>query len=267
MENGIYSNIPSDKYHEMTDRISNSYLSRLAICPAAAKVPRTEGEEPAVLAFGRAFHLFVLEGLVEFAKGVAILPELNLRTNAGKEENALFRDANKGKAVITQADYTAITEMDKAVKSHPFAAGLLEGEAKEVSVLWNDPFSGLPCKARLDILPGKSVVADLKKTRDASESHFQRAILQYGYHRQAAFYLDGLEKATKERFDIFAFLVVESNPPYRTEVYTLSQEFLELGRNEYQFLINIETQCREKNNWPNYTSNEVTEIALPRWKK
>ena len=157
--------------------------------------------------------------------------------------------------------------MDKAVKSHPFAAGLLDGEAKEVSVLWTDPFSGLPCKARPDILPGKSVVADIKKTRDASESHFQRAILQFGYHRQAAFYLDGIEKATKERFDIFAFIVVESNPPYRTEVYTLSPEFIEHGRNEYQFLINIENRCRAANHWPNYTSNEVTEIGLPRWIK
>jgi len=267
MDNGIYTDISHDAYHAMTDRISNSYLSRLAVCPAAARIPKSEGDEPAVLAFGRAFHLFVLEGLIEFGKGVAILPELNMRTNAGKEESGHFREINKGKAIITKDDYTAITEMDKAIKNHPFAAGLLAKGAREVSVFWDDPFSGLPCKARPDILPGRSVVVDLKKTRDASVTHFQRSILQFGYHRQAAFYLDGLEKATKEKYDVFAFIAVESTPPYRTEVYSLSPEFIEYGRNEYQFLINVETHCRADNHWPNYTANEVTEIGLPRWVK
>ncbi len=37
---GVYYDIPAAEYHAMEGYISNSYLSRLNICPAAAKVPR-----------------------------------------------------------------------------------------------------------------------------------------------------------------------------------------------------------------------------------
>ena len=59
--------------------------------------------------------------------------------------------------------------MVKAIQAHPFACRLLEGGTREASVLWDDPFSGLPCKARPDLLPGKLTVIDVKTTSDASE--------------------------------------------------------------------------------------------------
>uniref|UniRef100_A0A6M3KS37 Putative exodeoxyribonuclease 8 PDDEXK-like domain-containing protein n=1 Tax=viral metagenome TaxID=1070528 RepID=A0A6M3KS37_9ZZZZ len=260
--NGLYENITHADYHAMTDRISNSYLSRLDKCPAAAKVPLPE--TPA-MTFGRAFHSFILDGMVAFSRDVLILPEINRRTNAGKEEYLALVTNNPDKAIITHDELKSIMAMDKSVKAHPLARNLIGTGTNEVSVFWDDPFSGLPCKARPDKVPGQNTLVDLKKTRGASAHSFQRSIIDFGYHRQAAFYLDGMTKATGEKYDLFAFITVEDSEPYRTEVYTLSQDFIDYGRLEYQRLINIENQCRQKGEWPNYTSAEATEIELPKY--
>lgn len=260
--NSIIENMPATEYHSITDRISNSYLSRLAICPAAARIPQVETQP---MVFGKAFHSFVLDGLAAFARDVCILPELNRRTNQGKADYEAFQKANEGKAIISQEDLAAIMEMDKSVKSHPLAKNLIGTGTNEVSVFWNDSFSGLPCKARPDKVPGQNTLVDLKKTRGASAHSFQRSIIDFGYHRQAAFYLDGMRKATGENYDLFAFIAVEDSEPYRVEVYTLSQDFINYGRTEYQRLINIENNCRQKGEWPNYTSAEATEIELPKY--
>ncbi|MFH1146841.1 MAG: PD-(D/E)XK nuclease-like domain-containing protein [Pseudomonadota bacterium] len=260
--NGVFENMPAAEYHKITDRISNSYLSRLNICPAAAKIKL---EETPAMTFGRAFHSFILDGLAAFSRDVAIVPELNRRTNQGKADYEAFQKANEGKAIISQDDLAAIIEMDKAVKSHPLAKNLIGTGTNEVSVFWDDSFSGLPCKARSDKVPGQNTLVDLKKTRGASAHSFQRSVIDYGYHRQSALYIDGMRKATGDNYDLFAFIAVEDSEPYRVEVYTLSQDFIEYGRQEYQRLINIESKCREKGEWPNFTSDNATEIELPKY--
>lgn len=262
IENGIHKDIGYEDYHAI-DRVSNSYLSRLLVCPAAAKLPPKE--DTAEMAVGRAFHLFILEGIAAFEAGCAILPQINRRTNAGKEEEALFRDIHKGKAIITQEDFDNIRAMEKAIYNHPVAADLLISTSTEVTVLWDDPFSGIPCKARPDMLPGKNTLVDLKTTRDASARGFQRAAVTYGYHRQAAFYLDGVSKEMNEKHDVFAFVCVEKTEPYRVGVYTLAEPFIDMGRAEYRSLILVEQRCRLNNAWPNYNDNGAVEIEMPKW--
>ncbi|MHB8123131.1 MAG: PD-(D/E)XK nuclease-like domain-containing protein [Desulfuromonadaceae bacterium] len=264
MENGIYYDIPHATYHGTTDRVSNSYLSRLNDCPASAKVPQKETD---AMTFGRALHCYCLDGMAAFLKEVAIEPEVNKRTNAGKEELAIFQEANKGKAIITAEDLKTIGAMSGSIKAHPMASQLIGCGTNEVSVFWKDAFSDLLCKCRPDIIPGEiqRTLIDLKKTRDASPHGFQRAITSFGYHRQAAFYLDGMNAITQGGYDVFAFIAIEDAEPYRVEVYTLSPTFVERGRSEYQYLINIERRCREAGKWPNYQNAEVTEIEMPRY--
>jgi len=261
MEPGIYPTMSNAEYHAITDHVSNSYLSRLSICPAAAKVPQ---EETPAMALGKAFHSYVLDGEDAFYGAFAVAEDIDRRTKAGRAAFEAFSAKNKGKEIITRADLDKIVGMDAAIKAHPVARNLLAGGMNEVSIFWVDPFSGLPCKARPDHI-FDAVLVDLKKTRDASEHGFRNSILRYGYHRQAAFYCDGMTKLTGKRHDTFAFIAVEDVPPYRIGVYTLSEGFMDYGRNDYQFLMARESRCRASNEWPNYTSAEVTELELPRY--
>lgn len=263
MDNGIYYDLPERDYHAI-DRVSNSYLSRLAECPAAAKVLR---EDTPQMAFGRALHSYVLDGPEKFKASHIVAPVVDKRTKEGKAAWEAFVKLSEGKALLTQEDYDTIFTMSNAIHAHPVARNLLSEGAREVSVLWTDPFSGLDCKARIDMpVAGLSTLIDLKTTKDASLKGFQRAIMNYGYYRQGAFYLDGINAIEKhDKYDLFAFIAVEKEPPHRVEVYTLSQDFINFGRTEYRMLINLEAKCRGKNEWPHYTNQTVTEIDLPRW--
>lgn len=262
IEPGIYYDISHDDYHALEGYVSNSYLSRLDKCPAAAKVPQEQTE---AMTFGIAFHAFILDGPEIFEKTVAVLPEINRRTNAGKAEYEAFIESHKGCAVISSDDLIAIKAMDTSVKAHPMASRLIGVGKNEVSIFWNDPFSGLPCKARTDKAAGNGALIDLKKTKDASPYGFRSSVLKYGYHRQAAFYLDGITKASGEPHDLFAFIVVEDTEPYRCEVYTLSEDFVTYGRHDYQRLITLENRCRQNNYWPNFTNADATELQLPKY--
>lgn len=262
-EPGIYFSMSHAEYHAVDGYVSNSYLSRLNICPAAAKVKQDDTTD---MSFGRSLHAFILDGETAFSQGVAIRPDVNLRTKDGKAQIEAFLQANTGKDIISADDYEAIKSMAAAVNTHPLAGHMINEGNNEVSIFWTDPFSGINCKARPDkVTSSQSVIIDLKKTRDASERGFTRSILQYGYHRQAAFYLDGMKKVTGNNYDIFALIAVEDKAPFRVEVYTLSPEFIEYGRQEYRRLISIECQCRNENNWPNYNNKGVTEIELPHY--
>ena len=261
MKNGIYGSIGHKEYHAL-DRVSNSYLDKLAIYPAKARI---KTPDTAIFAFGRAFHVYVLEQKA-FEKEVAVSPEINRRTNQGKEDYRLFVESNEGKTVITLDEFASIKGMKEKIMLHPLAAKLIVGGLSEQTVIWTDEETGIPCKARPDKIPTvDGVVVDLKKTRDASPHGFQHSLVQYRYPQQAGMYLDGIKCATGGVMtpDCFAFIAVEDKEPYRTEVYTLDAEFISWGLNEYKRLLLIEKECRDKNFYPHYQNAGAVELTKP----
>lgn len=260
---GIYPGISHADYHAMTEYINNSYLSRLAKVPALAKIPQKE--TPAMV-FGRAFHSFLLEGRDSFDSAFVVMPEgLNLRTKEGKAHmDGLLAS---GKAPISHEDMKTIEDMAQAVLTHPFAIQLLAEGESEMSVFWQDRETGLPCKCRPDRIPSgnKGVVVDLKTTADASERGFTSSVFRYGYARQAAMNLDGLNTVSNKEVDAFLCIAVEKEPPYRCEVYVLDDEVLDFGKQEYHRLLRLEQECREKNLYPHYAMPGAGTIYRPAW--
>ncbi|MBW2645067.1 MAG: PD-(D/E)XK nuclease-like domain-containing protein, partial [Deltaproteobacteria bacterium] len=148
---------------------------KLSIYPAKARI---KTPDTAIFAFGRAFHVYVLEPDT-FEKAVAISPEINRRTNQGKEDYRMFVEQNKDKTVITADEFNTIKGMKEKILLHPLASKLIEGGLSEQTVIWTDEETGLPCKARPDKIPTvDGVVVDLKKTRDASPHGFQRSLIE-----------------------------------------------------------------------------------------
>lgn len=261
---GVYENIPAAEYHAMHDYVSNSYLSRLDKCPAAAQVPQED--TPAML-LGRAVHCVVLEGEEEFNKNFCVAPAVNKRTNGGKAAWAEFCAANPGKDVITADEYQTLINMREAVYQHPFARMILAEGVSEQTVIWTDPDTGIKCKCRPDRIPsnGAGVLVDLKTTTDAGEHGFTRSVTGYGYARQAAYYLDGYNAATGAAADAFVFVAVEKTAPYRVEVYELDPEFIAWGREEYRRLLELEYTCRSQGEYPNRQSDEMITLYKPKY--
>jgi len=265
MMQGIYQGIPSADYHNLTDYVSNSYLSRLDKCPAAGKVPLKETD---ALVHGGALHSLLLEGMDAFNKGYLVPPyKLDLRKNSDKEFAADVTAA--GLTLISQDVFDRMKHVVDAVYSHPTASVLMREGLSEQTVFWTDPETGLPCKCRPDRIPSgdKGVIIDFKKTRDAGYEAFTNACARYKYFIQSALYLDGYNIASGKTADAFVFIAAELEAPFRVEVYAMAEDFIEVGRREVRRLLQIEKACREGGYYPHYVTKDIREIYCPAWIK
>lgn len=272
MENGIYYNIPSKEYHSWSDIVSNSYLGKLSVVPAKAKLPQEETE---AMKFGRAFHTYILE--YEKFNEEFIVPDF-FPTKPNKRSTQKTIDTYKewerdllGKQALTKDDLETIDKMRDAIANHPFASKLLAEGVSETTIIWTDDDTGLQCKVRPDRIPSgeKGVILDLKSTSNASPYSFRNDCIKYGYARECGMYMEGFSRVKNALFKdlIFAFIAVEKEPPYRVEVYTLDIDFVQYGWLEFHRLLQIEKECREKNFWPHYVNAGAEELTKPPFAK
>lgn len=259
MKPGIYHNISHSDYFAIP-AISNSRLGRLLDCPAAVNIPV---EDTPAMAIGRATHCLILEHDC-FDERYILGPKFDKRTKAGKEAFETFTASLNGREPIDQDDFDRLWAMRNSIMAHPSASGLISTGQAEVTIIWTDEITGLLCKARIDWIPAniERTLMDLKTTKDAEAHPFTQSCIYYGYARQAAFYLDGMQ-TLGQPYDLFGFVAVEQEAPHRCEVFTLEQAFIDFGRQQYRDLMTIELACRESGQWPAYKNPGVTELALP----
>jgi len=271
---GIYPDVADVDYFAW-DAVNNSSmgpaLRSMKHYKAALDRPRTA--TPA-MEFGRFVHQVVLEPEL-LAANYVVMPDFaeELRdqyknpraTKVYKERVAEFRETNAGRECVDVEWYDHALAMIGAVKACPRAALWLRGEGEtETSIVWNDPLTGLRCKARIDKRTGDNVeeqcLIDLKTTADASK--FDRSMVAFGYARQAAFYRDGMELIDGVPYD-FAFVAVEKEPPYATLSGICSDELMAYGRREYQGILRRICEGRAYDKWPGY--DQPAELDLPSW--
>lgn len=210
-----------------------------------------------------------------FGKGSGaflVLPKIDGRTKLGKELNK--QNAERAKAsdliLISEEDRGLLAGMHKAALASEGAALLKESGIVESPFHWTDPISGIGCKAKPDkFFPessiGGRVMMDLKTADNPSPEAFRRDMANYGYHRQAAFYIEGGKIAFDFGYVQFLFLVIGKKPPHETIVYELHPQALKDGRLENQSLLIDLAECRASGNWTGRWSSEPQMIGLPKW--
>ena len=120
--------------------------------------------------------------------------------------------------------------MRDSIISNEIARELIENCKKEVPMVWEDSDTGVLCKGKADGV-ADDYLLDLKTTREPNLSNFKRSALKYGYDRQSAFYLDGFKK--KE----FWFVCIEKDAPNNLVIASVSNEFINRGREDYKELL------------------------------
>lgn len=267
---GLHRGVPYHEYDAWA-AVRHSILRLFHRTPAHAREAMKHPPAPtAAQVLGIAIHHAVLEPQ-RFAERYARAPKLDLRTTRGKARYGEFVVANLGRSVLSAEEYDACVGIRESVWAHSTARQLLEGVGlNEVSALWRDGETGLPCKSRLDrltVLHGWSVIADLKSLTDASPRAFQRDIHKYGYAQQGAFYIDGCDALTGDddkRERKYVFIAAETAPPYAVAVYELDATALGLGRDEYRAHLALYARCVETGVWPAFDQGIGT-ISLPPW--
>ena len=268
---GAHYEMPNDIYHNETIGISSTVNKTMAKSAAHAFArhfdPKRERDESYNLQFGTAYHALCLEGEEGFNAECALIPtDINKRTKAGKEEFAAWEAANKGKAHIKGDDMEKLQAMRDTLWAHPAAAELIGAEKAEVesSYFFHHEESGLVGKCRPDLMVIGEYIVDLKSTVDASQDSFDRSMANFGYHQSAAWYLDGIKRATGIQMKNFILVAQEKEAPYAVQCFLIDDEAIDLGRRTNEVMMQRLARAIDSGKWPAY-SETIVELALPRW--
>lgn len=178
----------------------------------------------------------------------------------------------QGKTPLPRGDYATVHAMAAALHAHPVASALFDperGGKAEQSLFWRDPEHGVWRRARLDWLPaateaGRIIVPDYKTCRCAEPSALGKAMANYGYASQAAWYVDTV-RALELADDVpFVFVFQEKTPPYLVTVAEPDATAIRVGRRKNHRALEVYAECAAANTWPGYT-DDVELISLPPW--
>lgn len=259
MEVGIYTRdqLSNEQYHKSAG-ISKSGLDLIDRSPAHFKAKAFESTR--AMEIGSAIHCAVLEPEI-YGSEYAVI-------DCEDRRSAIYKTACKDRAasnVLTQAEGDRVSGMHDAVYGYKPARIIMELPGRnELSVYAKDPETGVLVKCRFDRLLDCGIAADLKKTQDARPDAFTKAIDNYRYYVQAAFYMDVYKWATGETLQAFKFIAIEESAPHGCRVYPIDELSIEFGRMAYRTALNTYADCLAKDHWPAYAEEEQ-EIGISNW--
>lgn len=170
----------------------------------------------------------------------------------------------QGKTVLTDKDFTSMSNIVDAVYSHQTAKNILNNGHPEKVLYAQDPDTGLLLKGKMDFILSDGYVVDVKTTKDASRAEFTKSLFNYNYYVQAAFYLHIAKLSLGQSFKNFLFICIEKDEPHQVAIYTPDEGALDAGERVFKRDLRILSECYEKNQWPGYSS-KIENIALPHW--
>lgn len=243
LEVGLHDNVPAAVYHAdccPSPSLSSGVLRTLlgkSIEHAAlehAKLGGASKEQTPAMGLGSIVHALLAGESSDLVVGTYD----NYKTAAARD----WRDSIEasGKTPVLERDLDDARPIVKAVQdkaslgcdNDPF----VDFGRSEVTAIWKE--GDAYCRARYDRLVvdpnGYADIWDFKTTTDVSPDAIRRAIVKYGYHIQAAFYLRGLTTLLPKYAGrtSFMFVFVETAPPYAVRRVVLSASFLEIGKRE-----------------------------------
>ncbi len=219
----------NDHYHSHNS-ISASGLKEIYKKSVYHFLNRKFKESPA-MKLGTAVHQSILEP-DDFYDIYHVIDKIDKRTKAGKEEYQSQLDLAKNynsctsKIILESDTHHIIKEILKSFRSNELAQKYCKGEIELSHYLKHE---GVDVRVRPDCINRISnFISDVKTCQDNSPEAFKRDIYKWGYHLQAAFYMDMLG------IDNFKFIAVTTSYPYTVEVYSLDEDTIEFGRSAWQ---------------------------------
>lgn len=281
---GIYPGVPAEVYHtpQLTPvpaLSSTAIRDLLKTCPAVFRHKHLEPRPPVYkeeFDIGHAAHLLVLEPHL-FAERVECIPggytekgawSDGWRTEDAKAKVAAARAA--GKIPLKREQYDTVLAMRSALFQNRIAAMAFDPSqvVTEETRVWIDPETGVWCKSRKDAAArnGRWRI-DYKTVRSAHPDDFARSVADYGYHIQAAHYLEGDAATGDDPPDAFAFVVQEKEPPYVVATYWLHPDWLAEGRQHTREARRLFAECLSADRWPGYepADSPTYTLEVPVW--
>jgi hypothetical protein len=232
--------------------------------------PNYEPKQTTAFDLGRAAHGVVLGVGSQY---VAIPDDLlsddgGVRSKAAREWVADARDA--GNVPLKAETVDRIHGIAEAVRARmgDMRINLDPARSEMVAVA---EIHGVWCRAMIDNAPAdpRLPLYDFKTTTNACPDACVRAIVDYGYDVQAAFYLAVWKAATGEDRR-FRFIFTEKTAPFETSVIELvsdehdSADWMKDAREKVQEACERWRYCLRSGQWPGYPAN-VALVGAPSW--
>lgn len=271
---GVYEGVSFADYCDW-DAINHSRLSRIDKSPLNTQIgPDFSGSS--AIRFGQLVHTGRLEP-DSVSKRYVVMPvyqndpgnvtksgtqSTSTATSYVKEKQAEFLKLNAGRTVISESEYNDLQNALDAINSCSKAVESLTDGSAEVSIVWNDPATGLRCKARIDYLKTDRLT-DLKTSRDDKNrplpESFEYSLGTYSYFTQAAWYQSGWEVLTGKRLP-FWFAVLGTGSPMQCVAAPVGEMSLRLGRDRNKERMALYKICHDSGEFPGYESPEIFEL-------
>ena len=295
-EVGIYHDIPYESYAKWK-AVNSGVVKWGGVSPKhfqAALDGRLKSEDTLARKLGRAIHCMLLEPEAfdeRFTAAGACEAILKSGDNKGQQcgvkascvgiDGSWYcgkhqpRETQDTVEIISRDEYQRCLAIRDAVRDHP-AIGLLRRSGwSEASMVWE--YGGMKLKGRPDRLSvsgARPAIIDVKKCRVGfgTTDECEKAALNYGYHVQAAMYVDGV-KATSNVDCEFIWLFVEDNEPFDIQIIPASDQVLTAGRHRYRSAIQQYKTAVKKANVHGYvfidkddpSVNSIKPGVLPLW--
>lgn len=224
----------------------------------------------AAMILGSAVHCLALERK-SFNDRFAVAPECDKRTTVGKERWGAFVAESAGKTVLPsdgEYGFHKAAAMAEALRGNREFRYLLDKALTvEQPYRWRWGLGDgdtVLCRGKPDIVTTTGVIVDIKTTSDVTTDSWVRDAWKYGYHRQAAFYRNGLFAIDGE-FRQFAHVAVGSYEPYPVVVYCLDEQSIDLGSDEVQADLTALRDCRISGDWRDPAEKRIQHVRLPQW--
>lgn len=242
-----------------------SGLKTILDCPARYRWERDHRTDTDAYDFGHVVHGMVL--------GVG---EPSSRLDFPDRRTKLYREAADaaraaGTIPLLASVYDKAERCADAIREHPLAGPIITRDGhSEVTVQWVDERTEIPCKARIDrvtVTPDDTHwLVDLKTVgQTANPRRFGKVAGEYGYHIQAAFYLDGYATAADIPHEQVRWLnvIAETSAPHMVSVTEFDAEALNTGHTDYAAALDVWQHCYATDDWPGYTLTESAVVSLP----
>lgn len=279
---GVYPDLPFDQYAAI-DAINASLLKEVANSPADAWWWRKYGKEQTeAMRLGSARHCALLEphrferDYVQAGQCEATVKSRGERCEhpgkyyqggrwfCGKhaaKDDAGQQWTDEPREAFDKLEYNACLYIAQRVRNDHDLWPLFEAQdaMREVVLVWVDPPTQRPCKARLDLLtPSLNTVFDLKTTGLSSRPRaIKYAAKRLRFALQCAHIMAGcVELVAEIGADIsqFIFGCIESQPPNKLTPLLVRPETLAVAEVERRRTIDTLLECERTGDWPAYVS-------------
>lgn len=288
---GLYRDIPYPEYasamavNQTALKVIDQQTPKHAKAYMHGRYLGTDGKDRR---FGRAQHCFLLEPATFEERFLVANPCAELLVSGQRKgetcgataswresatgtwfcgTHAKARQCGQPEDYISETDMDRIRTASRELLTHNAVRLLRQHGGCEVTLFWER--DGILCKGRVDKLiedgPYANTIIDLKKIQPGrgTDAALQKAIHDYGYDMQAAWYSSGVGKLIGTN-PHFAWIFMEDAEPFDVRAVEASAAMLVVGEAKVRRAWEVYRQCYETGHWPGY-SNDIEQLSPADW--